>query len=74
MRKCLMTFSRIVECGAVKKCVHLVDLVKSFQNCIYYLLAKIGVDTVENELHLNPNRVRVLRVQLRVITRKQLIA
>mgnify|MGYP003318247517 CR=1 FL=1 len=49
MRKCLTKFSRIVECGAVQKCVHLVDLVKSFQTSIYYLLAKIGFDTAENE-------------------------
>ena len=29
--------------------VHLVDLVKSFQTSIQYLLAKFGVDTAENE-------------------------
>ena len=45
MRTCLTKFSRIVECGAVQKCVNLVDLVKSFQE---YLLAKFGVDTAEN--------------------------
>ena len=50
MRRCLTKFSRIVECGAVQKCVHLVDLVKSFQTSIYYLLAKFGVDTAENGL------------------------
>ena len=54
--------------------MYCVDLGGRRQIYIYYLLAKIGVDTVENELLLNPNRVRVLRVQLRVITRKQLIA
>ena len=35
MRKCLATFSRIFECGAVQKCVNPVDLVKSFQTSIY---------------------------------------
>ena len=43
--------------GVVQKRVHLVDLVKSFQTSIDYfvftiylhLLAKIGVDTAENE-------------------------
>ena len=34
MRKCLTKFSRNVECGAVQKCIHLVDLVKSFQTRI----------------------------------------
>ena len=34
--------------GAVQKCVNLVDLVKSFQTSIHYLLAKFGVDTAEN--------------------------
>ena len=29
--------------------VNLVDLVKSFPTSIYYVLAKIGVDTAENE-------------------------
>ena len=48
MRKCLTKFSRILECGAVQKCANLVDLVKSFQTSIYYLLAKFGVDTAEN--------------------------
>ena len=28
--------------------VNLADLVKSFQMSVYYLLAKIGVDTAEN--------------------------
>ena len=41
------------EFGAVQNCVDLVDLVKSFPTIpiptsMYYLLAKIGVDTVEN--------------------------
>ena len=35
--------------GAVQKCVYLVDLVKSVPTSIYYLLAKFGVDTAENE-------------------------
>ena len=53
MRKCLTKFSRIVECGAVKKCVNLisvnlVDLVKSFQTSSYYLLTNFGFDTAEN--------------------------
>ena len=33
----------------VQKRVNLVDLVKSFQTSIYYLLAKFGFDTAENE-------------------------
>ena len=33
----------------VQKCVKLVDLVKSFQTSVYYLLAKFGFDTAENE-------------------------
>ena len=33
----------------VQKRVNLVDIVKSFQSSIYYFLAKIGVDTAENE-------------------------
>ena len=32
----------------VQKCENLVDLVKSFQTSIYYLLAQFGVDTAEN--------------------------
>ena len=36
------------ERGAAQKCVNLVDLVKSFQTSIYYLLRKFGVDTAEN--------------------------
>ena len=48
-------FLRNFEFGAVQKCVHLVDLFKSFQTSIYfhYLLAKIGVDTAENETSLS---------------------
>ena len=34
---------------AVQQCVYLLDLVKSFPTSIYYLLAKLGVDTAENE-------------------------
>ena len=48
MRKYLTKVSRIVECGAVQKCVNLDDLVKSFQTSILYFLAKFGVDTAEN--------------------------
>ena len=48
MRKCVTKFSWIFEFEAVQKCVDLVNLVKSFQTGIYYLLAKVGVDTVEN--------------------------
>ena len=33
----------------MQKHVNLVDLVKSFETSIYYLLAKFGVDTDENE-------------------------
>ena len=33
----------------MQKHVNLVDLVKSFPTNIYYLLAKIGADTAENE-------------------------
>ena len=32
----------------VQKCVNHVDLVKSFETIIYYLLANFGVDTAEN--------------------------
>ena len=31
----------------MQKCVNLVDLVKSFQTSVYYLLAKFGFDTAE---------------------------
>ena len=46
------------------------------QRCVFcraftgVLLAKIGVDTAENELRVNPNLVCVLRVTLRVIRAK----
>ena len=33
----------------VQNCVNRVDLVKSFQTKVYYFLAKVGVDTAENE-------------------------
>ena len=33
----------------VQKRVNIVDIVKSFQTSIYYLLAKVGFDTAENE-------------------------
>ena len=45
MRKCLTKFSRIYECGAAQKCANPVDLVKSFQTRIYYIVARFGVDT-----------------------------
>ena len=42
----------VQKCGNMWKyveiCGNLVDLVKSFQTTIYYLLAKIGVGTAEN--------------------------
>ena len=38
-----------VVVGAMKKSVIPVDLVKSFRMSSYHLLAKIGVDTAENE-------------------------
>ena len=41
-----MVFYRIPR---VQKCENLVDLVESFQTFMYYLLAKFGVDTAENE-------------------------
>ena len=37
------------EFGAVRQFANLVDLVKSFLTSIYYLFAKIGFDTAENE-------------------------
>ena len=45
MRKRLTKFGWNFECWAVQKGVNLVDLVKSFQTSIYYLLTKFGVDT-----------------------------
>ena len=42
-----------------------------YYSVFWYFLAKIGVDTAENELRVNPNRVRVLRVTLRVTLRVQ---
>ena len=64
--------SRIVECGAVQKCVNLVDLVKSFQTSIYFLLAKFGVDTAENgslevcktELFKEANSYKQVRINI----------
>ena len=44
-----MEFCWNFEVWAVQKYADLVDLVKSFPTSIYYLLAKIGVDTAENE-------------------------
>ena len=49
MRTCLTKFRCPFEYGTVQKRVHLVDLVKSFQTSTYYLLAKFGFDTAENE-------------------------
>ena len=46
-RKRLMTFCEKIGLGAVQRNANLVDLEKSQQ--IEYLLAKIGVDTAENE-------------------------
>ena len=37
-------------------------------NIFWYLVAKLDVDTAENEFRVNPNRVRVLRVMLRVLS------
>ena len=52
----------------MQKYEHRANFVKSFPASIYYyLLAKFGVDTAENDLRANPNRVRVSRVKLRVI-------
>ena len=48
IRKCLTKFSRHFDFGAVQKYVNLVDLVKSFQTSISYLLSKIGFDTADN--------------------------
>ena len=47
--KMLTIFGWNFEIWAVQKYVNLVDLVKSFQTSIYYLLAKIDFDTAENE-------------------------
>ena len=49
MRKSLTKFDWLFECWAVQKRVNLVDLVKSFQTSIYYLFARFGFDTAENE-------------------------
>ena len=51
MRRSLAKFDWNVERIAVQKRVNFVDLVKSFQiaNSNEYLIAKIGVDTAENE-------------------------
>ena len=42
-------FDEKIEIGERCKGVHCVDLGESFPTRIYYLLAKIGVDTAENE-------------------------
>ena len=47
--------------------MNLIDLAKNFLTSIYYLLAKIGFGTAENELRVTPNRLRVLRLPLRAI-------
>ena len=52
----------------VQKFANLVDLVKSFQTSIYYLLAKFGFDTAENEpLKFAKNEPKV-RTQARINT------
>ena len=43
-------FHRVQKVQKVQKCVNIVDLNKILQPNIYYLLAKIGVDTAENGL------------------------
>ena len=48
--------------------MYYVDPGESFHKSV----AKFGVDTAENEFRVNPNRVRVLRVKLRVICVKHL--
>ena len=72
MRKCLTTFSRVFECGAVhsfswfsdwspkvQKCVNLVDLVKSFQTNIYFQnLASIQPRTGLSKFAKNKPKVR----------------
>ena len=52
MRRCLTKFSWIFEFGTVQRGVNLVDLVKSFQTSIYYLLANVGFDTDNNEIDI----------------------
>ena len=47
--KMLTIFGWNFEIWAVQKYAYLVDLVKSFPTSIYLVLAKIGVDTAENE-------------------------
>ena len=47
MRKSLTRFGWILDCWAVQKRVNLVDLVKSFQNSIYF--QNSAFDTAENE-------------------------
>ena len=47
IRKSLTNFCEYFELGAVRRFVYLVDLEKCLKN--EYLVAKIGVDTEENE-------------------------
>ena len=48
------------------KRVNLVDLVKSFPSSIYYLLAKFGFDTAENEpLKVCQKLAKLVRIKVR---------
>ena len=49
---------RIIQ--KVQKCVNLVDLVKSFQTSIYYLLAKFGIDTPRFSFFSKTKRLLIL--------------
>ena len=48
-RKIVDDFLQKIEFGAVQKDVSLVDLEKCCKMSIYYLFAKFGFDTAENE-------------------------
>ena len=56
----------------VRKCVNLVDLVKSFQTSTYYLLATFGVDTAENGLPANQpaSRERASQSLPKIVSKK----
>ena len=47
-QKCLTESAWNFAIAAVQRNINLIDLVKSYQTSIYYLLAKLGVDTAEN--------------------------
>ena len=49
MRRCLTKFDCIFEIRAVQKYAKLANLVKGFLTSIYYVVAKNGFDTAENE-------------------------